>query len=103
MIKKKPLYWTEYQWVSYLQRVILVNSYLYYEKDNPKLSDREYDEICKMLVRHMKELPLEEVKEHTSHGYCMYDFDGNTGFDLWSRLTDQDKEKIMFIAKGAME
>tara|TARA_B110000090_G_scaffold215_1_gene198 strand:- start:295 stop:585 length:291 start_codon:yes stop_codon:yes gene_type:complete len=27
----------------------LIHSYLYYEKDNPIVSDEEYDRICKML------------------------------------------------------
>lgn len=36
---------------------------------------------------------------NTQYGYCMYDFDVTTGFDLWSRLTEHDKEHIKIIAE----
>lgn len=36
---------------------------------------------------------------NTKYGYCMYDFDGTTGFDLWSRLNVMDKQFIGKLAK----
>jgi hypothetical protein len=39
------------------------------------------------------------IKNKTQYGYCFYDFDGTTGFDLWNRLTEHDKKHIKMIAE----
>ena len=31
--------------------------------------------------------------------YCFYDFDGTTGFDLWGRMNEKDKQYISNIAE----
>lgn len=93
------VFWTDKQRVEFLQRVILVHSYLYYEKDSPVWSDNKFDEISKQLVKEQKKHSLKWVKENTHYGYAFYDFDGSTGFDLWGRLKEKDKKIILLIAR----
>lgn len=45
------------EYISYLQRLILVHSRLYYDRDYNIISDREYDLLCKKLVK-LKEKTL---------------------------------------------
>ena len=83
-----PVYWTDKLKIDFLQRVILIHSYLYYEADNSVWSDKKYDEVARQLTN------------KTQYGYCFYDFDGTTGFDLWDRLNKEDKQRIQNIAEG---
>ena len=36
----------------------------------------------------------DKIKQETEYGYAFFDFDGNTGFDLCSRLNKKDGEKL---------
>lgn len=94
-----PVYWTEKLKIEFLQRVILIHSYLYYEKDNPVWSDRKYDEVSRQLVRMQEEHDRNGIRYNTQYGYVFYDFDGTTGFDLWDRLNQKDKQYISNIAE----
>lgn len=94
---KNP-YMTKASRASFLQRVILVHSLLYYEFDNPVWSDMQWDSIARQLVTLLNSMSREE-KEKTQYWYAMYDFDGSTGFDIIYRLTDADKERIMQIIR----
>lgn len=94
---KFSCYWTDKLKIDFLQRVILIHSYLYYEKDSPAWSDKKYDEVSKQLVLIQLEHNMEWIKEHTQYGYVFHDFDGTTGFDLWGRLTEGDKKYISNI------
>lgn len=42
-----------------------------------------------------------DIKNNTQYGYIMYDFDGTTGFDLYSRLNEHDKKYLISIARMA--
>lgn len=97
---KFPVYWTDKLQIDFLQRVILIHSYLYYEKDCPVWSDRKYDEVAKQLTNMQKEYDRNAIKHNTQYGYASYDFDGTTGFDLWNRLKQKDKQRIRSIAEG---
>lgn len=92
-------YWTETNKIDFYQRVILVHSYLYYIKDSPVWSDRKFDETAKYLVFLQKQKNVEYIKNKTQYGYVFYDFDGNTGFDLFERLKKSDKNMIAGIAE----
>lgn len=81
--------------INYLQRFILVNSYLYYEKDDSVITDKRFDEAAKQLVELQKNYDISK----TQYGYVFYDFDGTTGFDLWERLTAVDKTVIKTIVR----
>ena len=90
-----PVYWTDKLKVDFLQRVILIHSYLYYEANNSIWSDKKYDEVAKQLTNIQKE----HTKNNTQYGYCFHDFDGTTGFDLWGRLKQKGRQMIKGIAE----
>lgn len=93
---KFPRRWDKITCINYLQRRIIVASILYYQMDWSPISDKTYEEFNKQLVNLLKEIP--DIKE-TEYGYCMYDYDGSTGFDLYSRLNEHDKEYLTHIAQ----
>lgn len=93
-----PIYWTDKLKIDFLQRVILIHSYLYYEADNSVWSDKHFDEVAKQLTQMQKQKSVVWIKEKTQYGYAFYDFDGTTGFDLWDRLKEEDKRFIKNIA-----
>lgn len=81
---------------SVLQRKILIHSILYYELDKSILSDQQFDKMCKKLltgIKHTKDY------QKSDYFYVFYDFDGSTGFDLYDRLEDDDKEYLTHLAK----
>lgn len=98
MIQKFPRRWDDITKVNYLQRKIILNAIAYYELDRSTLSDKDYDELSKQLVEMHKAVNIED----TQYGYIMYDFDGTTGFDLYSRLNEKDKKYLMNIALHAL-
>lgn len=94
-----PVYWSDKLKCSFLQRVILIHSYLYYEANNSVITDREYDAIAKQLVTIQQKHTVQWIKNCTQYGYAFYDFDGTTGFDLWYRLNLKDRQYIQNIAE----
>lgn len=99
-VYKFPSYWTDKLKIDFLQRVILIHSYLYYEKDNSVWSDKKYDEVAKQLVNMQNKQTTKWIKNKTQYGYVFYDFDGTTGFDLWGRLKESDKRMIIRITES---
>ena len=91
------IYWDDHVKISYLQRRIIVYSIMYYERDESCVSDRQYDMISQQLVHLQSSVDEEEFKKSTYY-YAMYDFDGSTGFYLYSRLNKKDKEWLGRIA-----
>ena len=92
-------YWTDELKANFLERVIAIHSYLYYERDNSILTDKHFDEISKQLVSVLKYHNERWKIQHTQYGYAFYDFDGTTGFDLWYRLNLKDRQYIQNIAE----
>lgn len=99
MVYKFPVYWTDKLKVDFLQRVILIHSYLYYEANKSVWSDKKYDEVARQLTNIQKEHTTKWIKSTTQYGHCFYDFDGTTGFDLWDRLKQKDRQMIKGIAE----
>ena len=97
-MQRFPRRWDKITCINFLQRKIILNAMAYYELDSPKLSDREYDELSKQLVGLQKDIDIQQ----TQYGYVMYDFDGTTGFDLYSRLNEADKRYLMQIARHVL-
>lgn len=98
---KKPDNFTDRDYIEFLQRWILVNSWIYYEKDYSVVADKNYDLIAYHLVGIQKE--YKEDLNDTLYGYVFYDFDGTTGFDLFHRLSESDKKRIISIALSVMK
>ena len=96
-MQKFPRRWDKLTCINFLQRKIIINCILYYELNENKLSDKEYDELSHQLVELQQDV---DVKNDTEYGYCMFDFDGNTGFDLYSRLNVKDKTYLTNIAQN---
>lgn len=83
--------------INYYQRKIILNCIMYYDYDKSFLTDNYYDSISHELVKMQKELDKSrryDVKRDTTYGYMMYDFDGNTGFDLPKRLNTKDYDYL---------
>ena len=93
-MQRFPRCWDKITCINFLQRKIIINSIAYYELDNPVLSDKQYDELCKQLVFLQDDIDL----NLTQYGYCMIGFDGSTGFDLYGKLNDHDKDYLMKLA-----
>ena len=83
-----PRRWDKITCIDFLQRKIILNSIAYYELNTSQLTDKQYDELSRQLVDMQKEVDIKD----TQYGYVFYDFDGTTGFDLYHRLNDKDKE-----------
>ena len=96
-MQKFPRRWDKITCINFLQRKIIINAILYYELNTSSLSDKEYDELSRQLVGLQKNIDIQQ----TQYGYVMYDFDGTTGFDLYSRLNEHDKKYLMSIARMA--
>lgn len=91
-----PEDWNLLQKINYLQRKILLNSILYYQYNENALSDHFYDGICRQLVELHKEYG--DIAS-TMYGYAFYDFDGSTGYHLFDRLTELDKDHLLRITE----
>lgn len=75
-------------------------SIMYYRYNESCVSDRYYDTISKQLCGLQKQYP--EQFKRTEYYYAMYDFDGTTGFDIPSRLTKSDLDRLTRIASAVL-
>lgn len=96
--KAPCMYWSDVTKISYLQRRILVYSIMYYEMNESCISDMEYDEISKQLVSMQHNVSKADLAR-TTYYYVFKDFEGSTGFDLFSKLNVKDREFLSKIAK----
>lgn len=82
--------------INFLQRYIIVHSYIYYELNNNIISDKAYDAKSKELTQYKNEYP--ELWK-TSEYYKQFggEYNGSTGFTLWHDLDDHQKEIIRSI------
>lgn len=90
-----PKDWNLLTKINYMQRRIILCSIAYYELDRSPVSDRQYDAWCKELIELMNTC---HNKEDSEYWYVYYDFDGTTGFDLYHRLNEHDKNYLLNIA-----
>ena len=86
-----PSDWDDVTRISHMQRKILMCSVAYYEFDESPTDDFTYDRWSHELARMMKNCP--DV-DKTRYYYAFYDFEGSTGYHLYSRLTEEDKYLI---------
>ena len=92
---KFPVTYSKLEQIECLQQMIIVCSIVYYDMDDNLISDYEYDKCCKQLVELQSD--CEESKQ-SKYWYAFHDFDGTTGFDLFSRLNDKHQELLKFMA-----
>lgn len=83
--------------INFIQRFIIVHSYIYYELDNNIISDREYDKAGKDLVALKEQYP--EFWKMSEYYPQFKDYNGSTGFSLYHELDDKQKTKIRSIAR----
>lgn len=93
--------WTLLEKLNVLQRRIIVYSIMYYMLNESCISDKEYDAISRMYMQLAEEAP-QDVLEQTQYWNCFSDFDGNTGFDLYYRLSDHEQEYLTKIASTVL-
>lgn len=85
-------------YINYLQRFIILHSYIYYELDRNAISDREYDLKAKELVQYKKDYP-ELWKSSMYYKQFGDSYDGSTGFTLYHDLDDHQKKIIRSLVK----
>lgn len=85
-------------YIDYLQRVIIIHSYIYYELNDNLISDKEYDEKARELVKLKNEYP-ELWKKSYYYKQFGDDYNGATGFTLYLDLDGRQQEIIRYIAK----
>lgn len=94
-------YWSYVLKVNALQRWILVQSIIYYNKNESIVTDKEYDDNQKQLVEMMKHMPMKD-KTRTRYWYVFKDFEGSTGFDLVSKLRRSDRAFLLREANNIL-
>lgn len=90
-------YWSDQTKISFLQRRILVYSIQYYKLSESVISDEKYDSISRQLLQ-LQKTASKEDREGSQYWYVFHDFDANTGFDLYDRLTEKDQDYLLKIA-----
>ena len=85
------------EYINFLQRGIIVHSYLYYELDSSIISDKEFDKKSRELVTLKNTYP--DLWEASEYYYIFGDeYTGATGFHLYHGLAKPQQEKIRVIA-----
>lgn len=81
------------EYIDFLQRFIILHSYIYYELNSNVISDKRYDEKSKELVKYKNEYP-ELWKLSMYYKQFGDDYNGATGFTLYHDLDEHQKEII---------
>lgn len=97
-----PEHWHLIDKINFVQRKILLNSIMYYQHDTNFISDFHYDDCCKELVEMHKAYGRDFIDD-SMYGYAFYDFDGSTGYHLYSRLTEDDKHWLGIIVQQKLD
>lgn len=92
-MKFKNPYFNEVEKIEMIQRWILLHSYLYYELDNSITSDANYNANAQQLI-YLKNKYPEEFKETRYYQYFK-DFDSGTGFDLYSKIKENNDFELL--------
>lgn len=85
------------EYINFLQRGIIVHSYLYYELDSSIIPDKEFDKKSRELVSLKNTYP--DLWKTSEYYYIFGDeYTGATGFHLYHGLSKLQQEKIRAIA-----
>ena len=93
-------YWSDKVKIEYIQRRVIVFCIMYYRLNTSCISDRDFDELSKQLVELQSN--KKDVAKQTKYYYALYDYDGSTGFHIYNRLNNSDKEYLLLIAKNVL-
>lgn len=94
--KMPCIYWSEKQKMNWLERYLIIHSILYYELDTNVISDKKFDYVGKQLVRISRENKIDFKK--TDYYYVFNDFDATTGFYIFDRLKEKDRQYLTKVA-----
>lgn len=97
MLFENP-YWSNQTKLALLAKWLIVHSAVYYKLHDSVVSDKAFDNNAKQYVK----LAKQEAEINNRWQYVMYDFDGTTGFHLFSRLSVKDQHDIMHIAYNVL-
>lgn len=81
------------EYIDFLQRFIILHSYIYYELNSNLISDKQYDEKARELTDYKNRYP-ELWKQSMYHMQFGDDYNGATGFTLYHDLDEHQKEII---------
>lgn len=100
-VNKMPfIYWDYLSIVDYIQRFIIIHSIIYYELNENVISDKDFDNVSKLLLKLREE--NEEVYKKSQYYYVFNDFDGTTGFYIYDTLNAKDKEYLTKLANHVL-
>ncbi|RHU19920.1 hypothetical protein DXD92_00130 [Blautia sp. TM10-2] len=85
--------------IDFLQRFIILHSYIYYELNNSYISDKEYDAKAKELTRYKNEYP-NLWKASMYYKQFGDEYNGSTGFTLYHDLDEHQKDIIRSLVPG---
>lgn len=88
---------TTQEYIDFLQRFIILHSYIYYELNDNVISDKDYDARAKELVKYKNEYP-DLWKSSEYYKQFGDDYNGSTGFALYLDLNETQKMIIRSIA-----
>lgn len=92
---------TTKEYIDFLQRYIMVHSYIYYELNNNIIRDQYYDEKARELTRYKNEYP-DLWKQSMYYKQFGDDYNGATGFTLYHDLDEHQQEIIRSIANSIL-
>lgn len=82
--------------IDFLQRFIILHSYIYYELDNNAISDKHYDTRARELAKYKNDYP-ELWKNSMYYKQFGDDYNGATGFTLYHDLDERQKRIIQSL------
>lgn len=97
MIFDNP-YWSTQTKLALLAKWLIVHSAIYYKLDGSIVSDKMFDNNAMQYVELAKQLK----RINNRWEYVMYDFDGTTGFHLFTRLNPKDQHDILHLASNLL-
>ena len=98
--KAPVIYWSNKLKCNYLQRYIIIHSIIYYELNNSVISDKQFDDVSKQLIKLSKQT---NNYSETEYYYVFKNFTGETGFYLYDNLRKEDKKYLLHIAKYVLK
>ena len=90
---------TTQEYIDFLQRYIIVHSYIYYELNDNYISDKQYDEKSRELTRYKNEYP-ELWKNSMYYKQFGDEYNGATGFTLFHDLDHRQQQIIKSIVNN---